>query len=78
MLYLICPFLGVLGRTRMIFFYLPFYIITITYLAKDKWPDRSQKNAFFSLAIAVMFYSFWIFVSDKHFIFSHYESIFSF
>lgn len=77
MLYLICPFLGVLGRTRMYFFYFPFYIITITYLMKDKWPSKNQKTAFIGLTVAVMLYALWIFVNDRHFVFGHYESIFS-
>lgn len=77
MLYLICPFLGVLGRTRMNFFYLPFYIITITYLMKDKWPSKNQKTAFIGLTVAVTLYSLWILVNGKHYAYSHYESIFS-
>lgn len=59
-LYLMSPFFGSLGRTRMIYYYIPFYIITITYLMRDKWPVKWQKHFFIGLAIAVMLYATFI------------------
>ena len=76
MLYLMSPFLGSLGRTRMIYYYIPFYIITITYVMKDKWPAKWQKQLFISLAVAVMLYAtFVVWMFNPHFVFAHYHSV---
>ena len=77
LLYLMCPFLGSLGRTRLIYYYIPFYIITITFLMKDKWPVKWQKQVFIVLAVLIMLYS--TFVVYMHtatfFRVAHYHSI---
>lgn len=78
LLYLMCPFLGALGRTRMTFYYIPFYIITITYLMNDKWPAKWQKTVFITLAVAVMLYAtFVVWMNNPYFRLQHYHSIFS-
>jgi len=78
LLYLMCPFLGNLGRTRMMYYYIPFYIITITFLMKDKWPVKWQKQFFIGLAIAVMLYAtFIVWMNTATFYrVAHYHSIF--
>ncbi len=78
LLYLMCPFLGNLGRTRMMYYYIPFYIITITFLMKDKWPVKWQKHFFIGLAIAVMLYAtFIVWMNTATFYrVAHYHSIF--
>lgn len=78
MLYLISPFLGVLGRTRMIYFYYPFYVIAITYVIQDKWISKSIRNVFLLFVSAVMFYyTVLVWMGGSYFAFSHYQSIFS-
>ncbi|UKK47493.1 EpsG family protein [Prevotella sp. E9-3] len=78
MLFLISPFLGVLGRTRMVYFYIPFYIITLTYLIQDGWTSKSFKNNFLFLVSAVMlYYTVFVWMGSKYFVFWHYQSIFS-
>lgn len=75
-LYLMTPFLGTLGRTRMTYYYIPFYIITITFLMKDKWPAKWQKQLFIGLAVSVMLYStFIVWMFNKHFVYAHYHSV---
>ena len=75
-LYLMSPFLGPLGRTRMIYYYIPFYIITITFLMNDKWPVKWQKQVFIGLAVVVMLYAtFIVWLRNPHFVFAQYHSI---
>ena len=77
LLYLMCPFLGSLGRTRMLYYYIPFYIISLTYLMKDDWPVKWHKTAFISIAVAVMLYAtFFVWLRNPHFVFANYHSIF--
>lgn len=77
LLYLMSPFLGSLGRTRMTYYYIPFYIMTITYLMNTRWPNKTQKYLFIGLAVLVMLYStFIVFLNNPHFVFAHYQSIF--
>lgn len=77
LLFLVCPFLGSLGRTRMSYYFIPFYIITITYLMKDKWPQKWQKYLFVGLALAVMLYAtFVVWIHNPYFKLAHYHSIF--
>ena len=77
MLYLMSPFLGSLGRTRMIYYYIPFYLITITYLMQDNDVKNEKKYIFLGLAVAVMLYAtFIVWMRNPHFVFSHYHSIF--
>lgn len=76
MLYLLTPFLGTLGRTRMMYYYIPFYIITITFLMNDKWPAKWQKLLFIGLTVAIMLYStFVVWIHNSHFVFAHYHSV---
>lgn len=76
LLYLLTPFLGSLGRTRMTYYYIPFYIITITFLMNDKWPAKWQKQLFIGLAVAVMLYAtFVVWMFNPHFVFAHYHSV---
>lgn len=78
LLYLMCPFLGSLGRTRMTYYFIPFYIITITYLMKDEWPVKWQKQLFITIAVLMMLYStFIVWMNNPYFKYHHYESIFS-
>lgn len=78
MLFLISPFLGVLGRTRMIYFYIPFYYITITYIIQDKWLSKSNKRIFLLFVSAILlYYTFYVWMGGKYFVFWHYQSIFS-
>lgn len=75
LLYLMSPFLGSLGRTRMIYYYIPFYIITITFLMNDK--KFKGSSIFIGLAIIIMLYAtFVVFMHNPHFVFAHYQSIF--
>lgn len=77
-LYLLSPFLGVLGRTRMLHYYLPYFIITTTYIMGDKWQDSWKKLVYISLAIAIMFYAtFIVWMGNPWFVYEHYQSIFS-
>lgn len=77
MLYLMSPFLGSLGRTRMTYYYIPFYIITITYLMQEKNIKKEHKYIFIGLAVAVMLYATVIvWMNNPHFVFAHYHSIF--
>lgn len=77
LLYLISPFLGSLGRTRMIYYFIPFYIITITYLMQDKSAKKAQKYIFIGWALAVMFYAtFVVWMHNPRFPYGHYHSIF--
>lgn len=76
-LYLMSPFLGPIGRTRMTYYFFPFYAITLAYMIKDQWPDKTQKVAFILFAVAVMFYAtFIVWMGNPHFVFDHYISIF--
>lgn len=78
LLYLSCPFMGFLGRTRMTYYYIPFYIICITYIWQDKTLNRSLRYFFVFLSIAIMFYAtFGIWMGNQYFVFDHYHSIFS-
>ena len=78
LLFLMSPFLGILGRSRMTYFYYPFYIITITYLIQDKWISKSVRNAFLLFSSAVMFYyTIVVWMGSRYFVFYHYQSIFS-
>lgn len=77
LLFLMCPFLGSLGRTRMTYYYIPFYIMTITFLMKDEWPNNNQKTIFITLAVSMMLYAtFVVWLRNPHFVFAHYHSIF--
>ena len=77
LLYLMCPFLGPIGRTRMNYYFFPFYIISLSYLFLDKWPNRIEKMLFICLAVAVMFYAtFVVWMNNPLFPYSHYNSIF--
>lgn len=75
-LYMMCPFLGPIGSTRMNYYFFPFYIITFSYMAKDQWQDKLEKTSFIGLAIAVMFYTtFVIWMNKTRFPYTHYHSI---
>lgn len=77
LLYLMCPFLGSLGRTRMLYYFIPFYIITITYIMNDKRCIQWQRIVFITLAIAIMMYAtFVVWMGNPNFVFEHYHSIF--
>ena len=61
----------------MIYYYIPFYIITITYLMRDKRPVKWQKQVFIGLAIAVMLYATFIVLMNTATFFriAHYHSV---
>lgn len=76
MLYMMCPYLGAIGRTRMNYYFFPFYVITLSYIAKDQWPSKLQKTAFICLAISIMIYqTFVLWMNNARFPYSHYHSI---
>lgn len=76
LLYILCPFLGSIGRTRMIYYYIPFYIITITYIMNDQWRVNWHKVFFFILILAVMCYAtFVVWMNNPYFVYEHYHSI---
>lgn len=76
LLYLMCPYLGPIGRTRMNYYFFPFYIITLSYLVKDKWTFKGEKLLFIIYATTIMFYAtFWIWMNRSIFPYAHYQSI---
>lgn len=76
MLYLICPFLGPIGTSRMNYYFFPFYVITLSYMAKDQWPNKIEKTFFVCFAIAIMFYTtFVLWINNSRFPYAHYHSI---
>lgn len=77
MLYLMSPFLGSVGRIRMMYYFILFYFITITYLVNDKSLEKVQKYIFIGLAITVMFYATYVvWMHNPYFVYEHYHSIF--
>lgn len=57
-IYLICPFLGSLGTTRMQCYFLPFFVLTVVRMYTCQWKNSMFKTAFFTLVFAYYFYSF--------------------
>lgn len=77
MVYLLSPFLGSLGRTRMTYYFFPFYVIVITYIIQDATLEKWKKIMFVSLVTSIMLYAtFYVWLNNPYFIFQHYHCIF--